>query len=128
MTLAQLAADEPYIADGGLETVLIYFDGIDLPEFASFPLLDTDDGTSALRAYYQSYLDIARRHGRGVVLDTPTWRASLDWGARLGYEPDSLRHINERAVRFVRDVASEFPEVSAVVNGAVGPRGDGYVI
>jgi S-methylmethionine-dependent homocysteine/selenocysteine methylase len=128
MTLAQLTAGEPFIADGGLETVLIYLDGIDLPEFASFPLLDTDDGTSALRAYYQSYLDIAQRLGRGVVLDTPTWRASLDWGARLGYEPDTLRDLNERAVRFVRNVASEFADVTTVVNGAVGPRGDGYVI
>jgi S-methylmethionine-dependent homocysteine/selenocysteine methylase len=77
---------------------------------------------------YQSYLDIAQRLGRGVVLDTPTWRANLDWGTRLGFEPDTLRNIKKQAVRFVRDVASGFPEVTAVVNGAVGPRGDGYVI
>ena len=128
MTLTQLTTDEPFIADGGLETVLIYLDGIDLPEFAAFPLLDTDDGISALSAYYQSYLDIAARLRRGVVLDTPTWRASLDWGARLGYEPDALRPINERAVRFVRQVASEFADVTSVVNGAIGPRGDGYVV
>ena len=84
MTLSQLTADQPFIADGGLETVLIYLDGIDLPDFASFPLLDTDHGATPLAAYYTTYVQLAARLDRGVVLDTPTWRASLDWGARLG--------------------------------------------
>jgi S-methylmethionine-dependent homocysteine/selenocysteine methylase len=128
MTLAQLASDRPYIADGGLETVLIFLDGIDLPDFASFPLLDTEPGRDALTRYYETYIDIAVRHDRGVVLDTPTWRASLDWGARLGYGPDRLVDINRRAVALVRDVARRHPATDVVINGAVGPRGDGYVM
>lgn len=128
MTLAQLSADTPFIADGGLETVLIFLDGIDLPDFASFPLVDTADGRAALRDYYTAYLQLADRHRRGVVLDTPTWRASLDWGARLGYDSGRLADVNRRAVELVRDLAREHPDVPAVVNGAVGPRGDGYVV
>jgi len=128
MSLAQLTADRPFIADGGLETVLIYLDGFDLPDFAAFPLLDRDDGRAALDAYYRNYLLLAERHGRGVVLDTPTWRASLDWGARQGYGAERLADVNRRAVAFVRAAASRFPAVTAVVNGAVGPRGDGYVV
>ncbi len=128
MTLAQLTAEEPFIADGGLETVLIYLDGIDLPDFASFPLLDTEAGRAVLGTYYRTYLDLAERLGRGVVLDTPTWRASLDWGARLGYDAARLAEINQRAVELVRTVAGDLPDVTAVVNGAVGPRGDGYVV
>ncbi len=128
MTLTQLTALEPFIADAGLETVLIYLDGIDLPEFASFPLLDSETGTRALRSYYENYVQIAARLGRGIVLDTPTWRASLDWGARLGYGSDRLADINQRAVQLVRSVLSDHRGVSAVVNGAVGPRGDGYVV
>lgn len=128
MTLKQLAADQPFIADGGLETVLIYLDGIDLPDFAAFPLLDTDHGRATLAAYYTTYVELAARLDRGVVLDTPTWRASPDWGVRLGYDADQLASINRRAVALVRDVALEHPQVPVVVNGSVGPRGDGYVV
>ena len=39
---------ETLLTDGGLETTLIFHDGIDLPEFASFPLVETDDGRAAL--------------------------------------------------------------------------------
>jgi S-methylmethionine-dependent homocysteine/selenocysteine methylase len=128
MTLAQLTTDRPFLADGGLETVLIYLEGIDLPDFASFPLLETPSGRDALVAYYESYVQLGARHGRGVVLDTPTWRASLDWGARQGYDPDRLADINRQGVRLVRDVADRHPDIPVVVNGAVGPRGDGYVV
>ena len=33
-----------YVSDGGLETDLIFHHGIDLPEFASFPLVEDDAG------------------------------------------------------------------------------------
>jgi homocysteine S-methyltransferase len=32
--------DAPFITDGGLETTLIYHDGVDLPDFAALVLLD----------------------------------------------------------------------------------------
>jgi S-methylmethionine-dependent homocysteine/selenocysteine methylase len=32
------------ITDGGLETTLVFHEGIELPEFAAFPLLDRPDG------------------------------------------------------------------------------------
>ena len=61
-------------------------------------------------------------------IDTPTWRASLDWGARLGYDPIRLAAINRRAVEFVTALADERPGLQRVVNGVIGPRGDGYVV
>jgi homocysteine S-methyltransferase len=125
MTLPQLTSDRPFIADGGLETVLIFLDGIDLADFASFPLLDTERGHDALTTYYETYIGLAARHDRGVVLDTPTWRASLDWGARLGYDADRLADINRRAIGLVRDVARRHPSTDVVINGAVGPRATG---
>ena len=81
MTLIQLSAPLT-VTDGGLETTLVFHQGIDLPDFAAFPLLDTEDGRAALAAYYEPYLDLGRRLGAPVVVDTPTWRANLDWGAR----------------------------------------------
>ena len=128
MTLPQLTSDRPFLTDGGLETTLLFIDGIDLPDFAAFPLLDTDEGRSALRRYYGSYLDLAEKHGVGIVLDTPTWRASLDWGARQGYDAMRLAGVNRRAVEFVQGLADERTDLQYVINGVIGPRGDGYVV
>jgi S-methylmethionine-dependent homocysteine/selenocysteine methylase len=128
MTLPQLTSTLPFVSDGGLETTIVFQYGIDLDDFAAFPLLDSDSGRDALRRYYVSYLDLAVRAGTGMIVDTPTWRASLDWGARLGYDPIRLAALNRRAVEFVADLAAEYPTVSTVVNGAIGPRGDGYVV
>jgi homocysteine S-methyltransferase len=69
--LPQLSG-EPFITDGGMETVLIFDYGLELPNFASFVLLDDPEGVRALRSYYETYLDIARERSAGIVLDTPT--------------------------------------------------------
>jgi S-methylmethionine-dependent homocysteine/selenocysteine methylase len=127
-TLPQLAPGRPFVTDGGLETTLVFHDGIDLPDFAAFPLLDTETGRAALVRYYTPYFDLAERLGAGMVVDTPTWRANLDWGARLGYDAVGLAAVNRRAVEFVGELAGHRPAVPTVINGVIGPRGDGYVV
>ena len=52
---------QPFITDGGLETTLLFIDGFELPQFAAFPLLGSDDGERALKNYYRPYIDIASR-------------------------------------------------------------------
>ena len=121
-------AGRRFLTDGGLETTLVFHQGLDLADFAAFPLLDSEAGRTSLAAYYRPYLDLAERLGAGFVLDTPTWRANLDWGARLGYDAVRLAAVNHRAVEFVAALAAERPGLTAVVNGVVGPRGDGYVV
>ena len=74
-----------YLTDGGIETVLIFEEGLDLPLFAAFTLLDDEAGTEALRRYYAPYLALAAAHGLGFVAETPTWRASPRWARELGY-------------------------------------------
>jgi S-methylmethionine-dependent homocysteine/selenocysteine methylase len=118
------AAGGTFITDGGLETTLIYHAGIDLPHFASFVLLDDALGIEALRDYYAPYIEIARERGVGIVLDTPTWRANPDWGARLGYSPAALLDVDRRAVALLEGLRGEQPVI--VISGCVGPRGDGY--
>lgn len=125
--LPHLAAAAPFLADGGLETSLIFHQGVDLPDFAAFVLLDDEAGRATLRRYFEPYLRVAREQGAGLVLDTPTWRASSDWGERLGYDADALDAVNRAAVGFARELAAEAPG-ETVVNGVVGPRGDGYVV
>ncbi|MEX0407704.1 homocysteine S-methyltransferase family protein [Aquibium sp. LZ166] len=117
-----------FLTDGGLETTLIFKEGIDLPAFASFVLLETDRGREKLTAYYENYLSLARARGVGFILDTPTWRANPDWGRELGYDADGLRRINQAGVRFVEGLRRnwETPATPVVLNGVIGPRGDGY--
>ena len=73
-----------FLSDGGMETTFIFRDGLELPHFASFVLLETQEGRSHLINYYERYLEIARSNGLGFVLDTPSWRANSDWGGQAG--------------------------------------------
>ena len=126
--LPQLDSGAPFITDGGLETSLIFRQGIELPEFAAFTLLDDEAGRDALRAYFRPYLALARERGVGIVLDTPTWRANPDWGAQLGYDAAALAHANRAAVELVRQLGeAAHTGHPVIVAGGVGPRGDGYV-
>lgn len=120
--------DAAFLSDGGLETTLIFHEGVDLPHFAAFTLLDTVEGREHLTRYYERYLNIARRSGVGFILDTPTWRANPDWAARLGYGPTELRRVNKDAVAYIADLRDRFetPATPCVLNGVIGPRGDGY--
>jgi homocysteine S-methyltransferase len=126
-TLPQLTGDSVYLTDGGLETTLVFLDGMLLPDFAAFPLLGSDDGKSHLDRYYRPYLELAERIGAGFVLDTATWRANPDWGARLGCDAATLAEVNRLAVEYAAGLAWN-RSVPTVLNGVVGPRGDGYVV
>jgi homocysteine S-methyltransferase len=114
------------LTDSGLETWLVFHRDTDLPDFASFPLLDTESGRALLGEYFRDHLRIAADAGIGAVLETPTWRANPDWGARLGHDAAALDRINRESVAFLRGLAGEFPGVDVVVSGNIGPRGDGY--
>lgn len=125
---APLAGDRPFMTDGGLETTLIFHEGIDLPYFAAFDLLKDEGGTAVLRDYYESYVPIARDNGVGLILDTPTWRANPDWGPPLKYSADGLLDADRRAVGLMQAVRAAHSRegVPTVIEGAIGPRGDGY--
>ncbi len=116
----------PMLTDSGLETWLIFHRGFDLPEFASFTLLDDPDGRAALAEYFGDHVRAAADAGVGIVLETPTWRANPDWGARLGYDDAALDRVNHDAVALVREAASAADGIEVVVSGNLGPRGDGY--
>ena len=100
-TLPQLSGEHVFLTDGGLETTLIFLQGVALPDFAAFPLLDSEDGRATLDGYFTPYLDLAARVGTGFLLDTPTWRANRDWAAGLGYDERALAEVNRRAVEHV---------------------------
>ncbi|HEX2391682.1 MAG TPA: homocysteine S-methyltransferase family protein [Solirubrobacterales bacterium] len=126
--LPSLLSERLFLGDGGVETTMIFDEGIELPEFASFVLLDDETGIDALRRYYGGYIAIARAHRLGFTLDTPTWRASRDWGEELGYSPAALAEANRRAVALGEEIraAEEGPDNPIAVCGTLGPRADAY--
>jgi S-methylmethionine-dependent homocysteine/selenocysteine methylase len=115
-----------FLTDSGLETTLVFHDGIDLPCFAAFHLLQDSRGRAILRSYFERYIDMARAHGRGVVLEAPTWRANPDWGARLGYDAAALAQANRSAIAMLQELRIAHQAVPVVISGNLGPRGDGY--
>lgn len=125
-TLPQLAG-RPVVTDGGLETDLIYHHDVDLPDFAAFVLVDDERGQDLLAGYYGEYIDIARRAGAAVQLETPTWRASRDWGERLGYPAAELDRVNRDSVALLERLRDRSGLENFLISGCLGPRGDGYV-
>jgi S-methylmethionine-dependent homocysteine/selenocysteine methylase len=125
--LPQLAG-RTFISEAGFETDLVFHHGVDLPHFATFPLLESADHRELIRTYFQSVIDLARRDNTGVVIETATWRASSDWGALLGYDADALDRVNHDAVDFFVELRQANADVPVVISGNLGPRGDGYAI
>ena len=117
-----------FLADGGLETCLMFMENLDLPCFASFPLVADEAGRGHLERYFEPYLRTAGDHGAGFVLDTPTWRANADWGAKLGHSAAALAEANREAVAWAVRLRDAFAteRTPVVVSGLIGPRGDGY--
>ena len=128
-TLPQLA-ERIFLTDGGIETDLIFNQGLDLPYFASIVLLETDAGREALARYYRPYLELAARLDCGFILESPTWRASHDWAELLGYDEERMDRANTRAIELMHHLRQAHGDGGnpIVISGCVGPRGDGYQV
>ena len=124
-TLATLSG-RPFLTDGGLELVLIFQQGLDLPHMSAFPLLESVEGRARLDAYAEPYLALARARGAGYVHETPTWRGSWGWTAAMGYSKARTAELTRLTVELGRDLAGRNPDLEIVVSGNIGPRGDGY--
>jgi S-methylmethionine-dependent homocysteine/selenocysteine methylase len=125
--LPQLS-EAPFLTDGGIETTLMFREGHDLPYFAAFDQLNHAPGYDALRNYFRTHAAIAREQGYGFILESATWRASPDWGQKLGYSTEMLVEANRRSIELLEEIRSQFEDESMhlVISGCLGPRGDGY--
>jgi homocysteine S-methyltransferase len=125
--LPQLS-DRLFLTDGGMETTLVFHDKIELPCFAAFTLMKTDEGVAHTRRYYERYIAMAKASGLGFVLESPTWRANPDWAEKLGYSVAELADVNRRAIGLMAELRAqhETPRTPIVISGNIGPRGDGY--
>jgi S-methylmethionine-dependent homocysteine/selenocysteine methylase len=117
-----------FLTDGGIETTLIFHEGLELPDFAAFDLLKDAAGYEALRKYFQPYAALARNYQAGFILESATWRASSDWGEKLGYSASELAALNRKSIDLLCEIRDEFETAASpmVISGCIGPRGDGY--
>ena len=117
-----------YLTEGGQETEIMYRHGHELPEFAMFPLLDQPDAVADLRTMYERYLETAARHGFIALMSGLDYRASADWGSKLGYSAEGLAAAQLRSIDFLREVAEPYRDrlPGLLIGGMVGPRGDAY--
>ncbi|MEQ8824410.1 MAG: homocysteine S-methyltransferase family protein [Filomicrobium sp.] len=118
-----------FLTDGGLETVMVFQNGIELPCFAAIDLLRTANGAKLLAEYFEPYCEIARNAGAGLIVETATWRASPDWAEPIGFTNlNELADANILAARSAFEIRTKFetPQMPVVVSGCIGPRGDGY--
>ena len=125
--LPQLS-DRLFLTDAGMETFLIFHEGVELPHFASFDLMKNEVGMARVRRYYERFITMARKRGLGFVLESPTWRANPDWAAKLGYDKRSLAQINRRTIAVMAQLRDQYEtaQTPIVISGNIGPRGDGY--
>jgi S-methylmethionine-dependent homocysteine/selenocysteine methylase len=126
--LPQLSNDL-FLTDGGIETTLVFQEGLDLPEFAAFNLLKTQAGYQALENYFRTYARMACNYQTGLILESATWRANPDWGSKLGYSENELAEMNRQAIALLHDIRQEYETEHSrmVISGCLGPRGDGYI-
>eukprot|EP00042_Codosiga_hollandica_P037669 m.299804 g.299804 ORF g.299804 m.299804 type:complete len:321 (-) comp55198_c0_seq1:142-1104(-) len=118
-----------FLTDAGIETVLMFEKGVDLPLFASVHLLRSAAGIEHLNAYFRSFTTLAATHNVGVVVESATWRASADWALPLAFTLPDLQRANRHAVRLLHDLRADLqPHHPFVISACIGPRGDGYVI
>ena len=126
--LPQLDAARPFLTDGGLETTLIFHRGV---RPAVLRRVRVARGRRRPRGAAALLHAVPRPRARarvGFVLDTATWRANPDWAARLGYGLDDLDAANRAAVTLAEELraAGATEATPIVINGVIGPRGDGY--
>ena len=125
-----LAAQRPFLTDGGFETWLFFVEGLEAPEFAAITLMENADALPIMRRYFERYLSQAQSAGTGFVLDTNTWRGAPAWAEKLGRSEADMLRLNREAVRFARAVKEAWTgRVDPIVlNGVIGPVGDAYAV
>lgn len=115
-----------FLAYVGMETDLIFNQGIDLPGFASYPLLETDEGRAQLRGYLSDMIGVARDAGVGVILESPTWVANRERGAEIGYSSEMLIERNVQAIELMAGVREAHGDLPTIISANIGPRADAY--
>ena len=120
--------DRLFVTDAGLETDMIYNRGVDLPCFASITMLRDAQGRELLRDYFRGFIELAGWLSLGCLLESASWRASPDWGPKIGIGEDEFDRLNAASVQLLKELRDEYRTsgIPILISGCIGPRGDGY--
>jgi homocysteine S-methyltransferase len=123
-----IGSGDIFLTEGGSETEIMFRHGFELPEFAMFPLLENPKAVAAMREVFSDQLDVAAEFGLSFMLSGLDYRASPDWGAKLGYSPRALADANIAAIEFLHDVSTSYKNQipQLLIGGILGPQGDAY--
>ena len=116
--------DKTYLVYAGTGTDLLFNRGVDLPGFASFPLLKDPRTRAILAEQMQDLVALSGRHGMGCILDTPTWMANRDRAASIGTAPEEIAAINRDAAALMEEVRQGAGRDDVLVSACIGPRHD----
>ena len=119
-------SDKVFLVYAGTGTDLIFNRGIDLPGFASFPLLEKPDTRKVLAEQMRELASLAGETGFGCILETPTWMANADRARPLGYDAQQIEAVNRDAVDLIDAVRQETGRDDVLVSACIGPRYDPY--
>jgi len=122
--------DKIFLTDGGLETVLVFEKGIDLPEITALTFFQKEGSEKVFRDYLVPYIELALKKRNGFQLVDCGWRASSGWGEKLGLNDRDLERIIRSSGELMQSYRAEFEteESPMPVVGCIGPRGDGYQV
>lgn len=119
-----------YLTEGGTETEIMFRYGHELRDFAMFELMDKPAAVADIAGLYRRLLDTIAEHGFAAMIAGFDYRASPDWGEKLGYSRAGLAEMQHRCIDFLREVAAPYrdqlPDIA--ICGCVGPRGDAYAL
>jgi S-methylmethionine-dependent homocysteine/selenocysteine methylase len=88
------------------------------------PLIYTQEGRTALDALYRSYIDIAQKANRPILVGTPTWRANPERIQAAGFD----RNLNADATAFMSKLRESYAEWASniMLAGLLGVKNDAY--
>lgn len=118
--------DTPFLIFAATGTDLIFNRGLDLPNFASFPLVEDPKAQPVIVDQMRDLMNVAEEAGLGCIIDTLTWMANRDRAAPLGYDADRLAALNRKAVSLMCDLRDESAREDVLVALCVGPSRDPY--
>ncbi|MEP4990075.1 MAG: homocysteine S-methyltransferase family protein [Paracoccaceae bacterium] len=102
--------------------------GFELPEFAMFLLLGNPKTANVIHGFLTAQLDATAEFGHSFTLTGLDYRASPDWGEKLGYSPQGLADANIAPIEFLRGIAKNYKTQipNLLIGSILGSRGDAY--
>lgn len=119
-------SDQRFLVFAATGTDLIFGRGIELPGFASFPLVEDPKAQPIIVDQMRDLMKVAAETGLGCIIDTLTWMANRDRAAPLGYDADRLAALNRKAVSLMCGLRAEAARDDVLVALCIGPSRDAY--